>query len=203
MSQPTPEQIELQRQRLAANSNIPEPPAPKQLTPPQPGEFMAKLEATALQQEQEQVQAVENIKTGESLDFDISSFIKEGIIVKTNIPLMPDKLYVDMQTLTQKQRLLCEQMVKEEYGNLPADNVYSTAIEAAMLAMSITRMNNQYFPIPDATTKTPENLTLLKKKKKLFDDFMKAPNDFIKALGLLYGNLSLAHLLTEGDKKKS
>lgn len=191
MSQPTPEQLLAESQKLSDASSI------------QPPQNQIDFKSRMAESLEKMDEAQASVQTGESLDFDIDSFIKEGIISKKNIPLMKDKLYVDMQTLTQKQRMFCEQMVRNKWGTMPSDNVYSTAIEAAILAMSITRMNNQQFPMPDMTDKSAANKALEGRKVELFEKFLDSSSEFIRGLSLLYTNLALADLLSEQDKKKS
>jgi len=139
--------------------------------------------------------------TGEDLDFDIDAFIKAGLIAKKNLRIT-SKLYIDMQTLTQRQRLMSEQLVRAKLGNLPQDNVYATAIESAMLAMAITRMNNRRFDIPDPDNASPEHNALREDKLYLFNKLFDSPADFIRTLSFLYANLDMADRLTEPTQKK-
>jgi hypothetical protein len=143
---------------------------------------------------------------GLDLDFDPQEFITKGIISKKGIKVT-DKLIVDMKTLSTKDRMLAEALVKEEFGNMKLDAVYLTAIEAAILAVAITRVNNQPFPIPTSPVTTEEQskayADAYEGKRRLFKTFLEANNDFISVLSVIYKNLENLNTPTEEVQKKS
>lgn len=128
---------------------------------------------------------------GLDLDFDVKAFITEGVIVKRGIQVS-DKVYVDMRTLTTKERMLAEAMVRDKFGNMKLDSVYLTAIEAAMMAVSITRINNQKFDNPDVSKsiqQDKENAALYEHKRELFEAFLDSSNELVTMISVIYKNL--------------
>lgn len=138
--------------------------------------------------------------TGKDLDFDVKTFIAYGAIRKDNIKIM-DKVFADMQSLSQKDKLVAEQLVKARFGNLSAnDNVYSTAMESAILSMSILRINNKLYPMPtlEMMTKDPKAYAeKFTKKLDLYDMLLDANEKLVSLLSMLYGNLEVADALKE------
>ena len=139
---------------------------------------------------------------GTDLDFDPKAFIIDGVISRKGIEVKKG-VYVDMHTLTTKERMLAEAMVRDHWGNMKLDNVYLTAIEAAMVAVAITRINNQPFENPDISkgVEDKENQALYAGKRQLFQMFMDAGNEFVTMLSVLYRNLEAVP--TEDVIKKS
>jgi hypothetical protein len=77
-------------------------------------------------------------------------------------------------------------------------------MEAAILAISITRLNNQHFPIPDPYKRNDKDaVEALARKRQLFESLLDSNEELIRALSLIYGNLPLAQVLTEEVQKKS
>jgi len=138
----------------------------------------------------------EKEQTGEDLDFDLVSFITDGIITKTAIKLRED-LYADMHSLTAMERGYAERMVREKFGNLPMDNFYFSSLETALLAMSITRLNNMKFPVPDRDGDAKTFEENYKRKVELMNNLLKSSADFVRALSLIYQNLNLVDMLKE------
>jgi hypothetical protein len=160
------------------------------------------LEAALEAREAEEAKA----SLGLDLEFDPKEFITSGIIARKGIKVN-DKMFVDMKTLSTKDRMLAEALVKEKYGVMKLDAVYLTAIEAAMLAVAITRVNNQPFPMPPevVTTKAEQEDfdAAYAGKKRLFDTFLEANNDFVSLLSYIYKNLENIAQPSEEVLKKS
>lgn len=179
-------------------------------TPEQLKEEMAKAEAPSDKEKKfdsqiaEMEEAERKEVTGEDLDFDIEKFIVEGVVSKKNIKLV-DGVYIDMQTLTQKQQIVADRMVKGVVGSNPVrDLSFYDTMEVAVLAMAITRMNNQKFPMPDPTGPDKEAFKeALERKEFLFRKLLDSSTVMIQALSLTYGNLPFAEALSEDGQKKS
>lgn len=140
------------------------------------------------------------VATGLDLDFDPDTLIKWGRIEKSNIRVVKD-IYVDMSSLTQKERILADIMIKGLFGNMPQDNVYTNAYEAALLALAITRINNKYFPIPDVIEDNKETKAykdMVSAKMKLFRWLLDSNTNLIETLSVIFVNLERADALVEG-----
>lgn len=142
--------------------------------------------------------------TGKDLDFDVKSFLTWGIVRKENIKVI-DGFYVDMQSLTQRDRVVAEQLVKAKFGNLSAtDNVYATALESAVLAMAITRVNNKGYEIPTmklAASDPKVYATLFDQKIELYDTLLDSSEKLVGFLSVLYNKLEAADILKEVKEK--
>lgn len=160
------------------------------------------LEAAIDAREAEEAKAA----LGLDLEFDPKDFITTGIITRKGIKVN-DKMFVDMKTLSTKDRMLAEALVKEKYGVMKLDAVYLTAIEAGMLAVAITRVNNQPFPMPPETIVNKADQEAFDVayagKKKLFETFLDANNDFVSLLSYIYKNLENIAQPSEEVVKKS
>ncbi len=164
------------------------------------GENEKKLTDAIQRREEEQRKEL----MGTDLDFDPKEFITKGIIVRKGIPIN-DKVYVDMRSLSTKERMLAEALVRNRFGNMKMDTVYLTAIEAAMMAVAVTRINNQPFENPDVakTADDPENKPLYEGKNKLFDMFLDSSSDLVTMLSVLYKNLEAVATPAGEVQKKS
>lgn len=140
---------------------------------------------------------------GLDLDFDPKEFITQGVVTKRGIKVL-DKMVVDMKTLTTKERMLAESLVRDKFGSMKLDQVYFTAVEAAVLAMAVIRINNQPFQVPNLNSpNTEEFKALYAKKRQLFETFLEAANDFQSVLSVLYHNLESVQVPDEVTQKKS
>ena len=140
-----------------------------------------------------------DIATGLDLDFDPETLIKWGRIEKSNIRVVKG-IYIDMSSLTQKERILADILVKAQFGNMPQDNVYTNAYEAALIAMAITRINNKYFVIPDVVEDDKESdayKDAVAAKAQLFGWLLNSNTNLIETLSLIYVNLERADALVE------
>ena len=142
---------------------------------------------------------------GLDLDFDPLKFITEGVIIRKNLEVVAGKIFVDMKSLTTKERMLAEAMVRDRFGNMRLDNVYLTAIEAAMMSVSIIRINNAVFPNPDISKPMTDemNKKLYEAKNQLFDMFMDTSNELVTMLSILYKNLEAVAVPPVETQKKS
>ncbi len=169
-----------------------------ELAQAEPSEREKELEAKLIGVEADEKKDI----TGEDIDFDLEKFITEGVVFRKNIRLV-EGVYVDMQTLTQRQQVLADRMVRSYLGsNPPRDLPYFDVMEAAVLAVAVTRMNNQHFPIPGKTNSEEDRLAA-ERKTYLFEKFLDAPVAMIQALSFIYGNLPLRQALSEDGTKKS
>jgi len=138
--------------------------------------------------------------SGKDLDFDIASFVAYGKIKKENLLVIPG-MYVDMQSLSQRDRIVADLLVKSKFGNLTAtDNVYNSALESAILAMSVTRINNKSFPLPsmDQQSKDPKVYAqYFSDKVLLFDKILDSNEKLVQFLSVLYNQLENADVLKE------
>lgn len=144
---------------------------------------------------------------GLDLDFDPKAFITQGVIIRKGIKVA-ENVYVDMRSLTTKERMMAEALVRDAYGVMRLDAVYLTAIEAAMMAMSITRINRQTYESPDVSKplndpKEPANKLLYDNKVTLFNMFMDSSNELVTMLSVIYKNLEAVAVPTEEELKKS
>ena len=142
---------------------------------------------------------------GLDLDFDPLTFITQGIIVRKNLEVVVGKVFVDMKSLTTKDRMLAEAMVRDRFGNMRLDNVYLTAIEAAMMAVSIIRINSAVFPNPDISKPMTDELNKkpYEAKNILFDMFLDTSNELVTMLPIIYKNLEAVAVPTVETQKKS
>lgn len=139
---------------------------------------------------------------GADLDFDVTKFITDGNIAKKNIKIF-DKMYVDIHTLSQAERILADNLVIEKFGAASNNTSYLDSLEPAILAMAITRVNNTAFPTPDPYNRqTEEYKNNMEKKKKLFDTFLESNMNLVTYLSTLYSNLyQIDDLIGEVKKK--
>ena len=132
----------------------------------------------------------EDEATGKDIPFDVHSFITEGVVTRQNIQLNATT-FIDLKTLTHKERLIAELLVKDKYGNLSIGHIYANAIEAAMLALAVLRINDTEFPMPDADAAAddPSYAIALQEKKKIFNMLLDSPAKLVEALSVVYNNL--------------
>jgi hypothetical protein len=164
------------------------------------GENERKLEKAIEEQDAKNLRE----SLGLDLDFDVKAFITQGVIVKKGIKVN-DKMFVDMKTLTTKERMVAEALVRDRFPGMKLDTVYLTAIEAAMVAMSITRINNVPFENPDVSQPLSNevNKGLYAGKNKLFDMLMESSNEVVTMLSVIYKNLEAVSTPSEKIQKKS
>lgn len=138
--------------------------------------------------------------TGKDLDFDVKAFLAWGVIRKENIKIL-DGVYVDIQSLTQRERLVAEQLVKSRFGNLSAaDNLYTSALESAILAVAVTRINNVEYPIPTmklAAEDAKAYAERFDKKGQLYDYLLDSSEKLVGFLSVLYNKLEAADVLKD------
>jgi len=144
-------------------------------------------------------QKAEAESAGTDLEFSPEFFVKFGLIQKKNVRIV-EGFVADMQTINQKQRMLAEMLVKAKFKNMHQDNVYAVAIEAAILAVAITRVNNKDYPIPDIMVggNSPEYIQALEGKAELFSLLLNASGELITLTSLIYTRLENADALVVG-----
>ncbi len=137
------------------------------------------------------------VLTGRNLAFDPEAFIKKGVIRKTNLTILPD-LVIDMETITQQRRAFAERLVRAHVGESAEDNSYRTLLDTALLAVAITRMNSQEFPVPDLLNMgTPENQAAVDGKALLYRLLLNSNKAMIDTLTAVYNSLEGADVLVE------
>ena len=139
---------------------------------------------------------------GVDLPFDPKTFITTGAILRKGLEVLPG-VFVDMKTITTRERMIAETLVKDEFGVIKMDPAYFTAIEAAILSLAILRINNQPYPMPVLGAKGEENALLYSAKKDLMNVLLEADESFVSALGVLYKSLSILETPDDKTQKKS
>ena len=143
--------------------------------------------------------------TGKDLDFDVEAFIKTGSISKTDIPVLPGELYIDMHSLTARERITAEALVEREYPGVNAfTETYAAAKEVAVITMAVTRMNKQAFPVPKSIGRaaSEEDKKAMTGKQDLFVALLNGSDMILRTLTVLYANLDVADRLKEDIVKK-
>lgn len=139
---------------------------------------------------------------GADLPFDPNDFIVKGIISKKAIKLPGFEYYFDMHSASKEERLMADSMVQQVMGDLPIGKPYYDALETALLAMAITRINKETYPVPNFDSrKTEEFKQLYNRKTDLFKLLMKFPSVLIAGLTMIYENLEYAELFNEETQK--
>jgi hypothetical protein len=145
---------------------------------------------------------------GLDITFDVSKLITQGIVAKRGLKIT-EGLWVDMHTLTKEEDILCEQLVEQVYeslgGGIKLSKPYYEAKATAMVAMAISRCNNQLFPTPPTEPgkqTTPEFQKNWQGKVDLFNIILKFPSSLVDALSFVYVNLEKADVLLDGDNQK-
>jgi hypothetical protein len=145
------------------------------------------------------------VKKGLGLDlpFDIKKFVQEGIIFKKDVRIFDD-MFADMQTLNHVQRIMAATLVQEVMGDMPLGQPYNLALSAATVSLSIVRLNNTLFPMPNFfDRRTEEYKNFYARKKNLLQSIFQSAEGMVAYLQIIYDNLELASLMDEDAKKKS
>lgn len=139
---------------------------------------------------------------GLDLTFDPKTFITTGTVLRKGLKIM-DGVYVDMKSLSTKERMVAEGLVWDKFGVMRSDGVYFHAIEAAILAVSILRINREEFPIPLIGGPDKDNANFLERKRSLFETLLDASSELVDGISLVYKNLKLIEVPNEETQKKS
>ena len=174
-------------------------------TPEQIAEELKAMEAKnqeKVEAAETTLEAVENkIKRdmlGIDLPFDPNDFIVKGVISKKGIKLPGYEYYLDMHSASKEERLMADTIVQQVMGDMPLGKPYYDALETALLAVSITRINKETYEVPNFDSrKTPEFKNLYNQKVELFKTLLKFPSVIIAGITMIYENLEYADVINE------
>ena len=198
-----------------ATQPVAPPPARLEFTQEQINEIKAGPAAVNAALAEQAKQAVELEKTiqaaeakslrenlGVDLPFDPKVFITTGAVLRKGLEIMPN-VYADMKTLTAKDRMVAEAIVREVTGPVQLTGAYFQAIEVAVLAVAILRINEASFPIPAFGDISETGKFRYQQKVDLYKTLMEADMDYIQSLSVVYKNLKLLEDPSEETLKKS
>jgi len=167
-----------------------------------------KDQKLALIEEAKEKSETEEMRRALGLDipFDVKTLLTKGFVEKRGLKIS-DELFIDMHTLTKAEDILAERLVEEFNGPMQLSKAYLEAKQVAVLAIAITRVNRDRFPVPDldpANRNTDDWKTDWELKRNLHRALLGMTSGDIHVLGLVYSNLSeMDILLDEEAKKKS
>jgi hypothetical protein len=141
---------------------------------------------------------------GLDIPFDVNALLTKGIFEQKGMQL-GENFYVDMHTLGGEEDILVEMLLDEIYGPLKLGPIRETMKVRCTLAMAITRVNNEPYPVPPvdrADRITEEFRSSWTKKKELANFFKKMQPESVKMIESVYDNLDKMGFLIPGDSKK-
>lgn len=141
---------------------------------------------------------------GLDIPFDVNALLTRGIFEQKGMQL-DENFYVDMHTLDGEEDFLAEVLVDEIYGPVKLGPVRETAKVRCVLAMAITRVNNEPYPVPpvDRSARITEAFQRSwGKKRDLANFFKKMQPEAVKLIETVYSNLDKMGFLIPGDSKK-
>ena len=182
-------------------------------TPEQINADIAALEAANREKIDELAEVVDQAelkaaqeRLGIDLTFDPKAFIQLGTVSKKGVPVF-DGYYVDIHSISSEERLIAENMVAQVYGTNLAPNVYRGAMESAIVAMAISRVNKELYPSPSSLLyeKSKTDTLAYRRKLELFQSICGMGDAYRMGIVVLYDNLRVAAdilIADEATRKK-
>jgi len=150
----------------------------------------------------------QDIRTALGLDipFDVKELLTRGVVEQRGLKIGED-FFCDMHTLTKAEDIMAERLVEEHHGPMQLTKSYLEAKLVATLAISITRINKERFPVPStdpAERKSPGWVHDWSLKQALMRSLMQMPSGDADLIAMIYANLDHADvLIDESARKKS
>lgn len=141
---------------------------------------------------------------GLDIPFNVRQLLTRGVVEQVGMKVA-DNMFVDMHTLSKAEDILAERLVEALNGPMPLSKAYVEAKLVATLAMAITRINRDRFPVPDLDM-DKRNTDAWKADWELKIALAKmlmamTPGD-IDGLGVIYANLDKMDVLLEEEARK-
>jgi hypothetical protein len=140
---------------------------------------------------------------GLDIPFDVKTLLTRGVVEKRGIKIADD-FFIDMHTLSKAEDVLAERLVEQFYGPMQLTKSYLEAKMTATLAIAITRINKDRFPVPDldpAKRHTEEWKNDWDLKMGLMKALNGMPSGDVDTLGVVYSNLDKADVLIEEEAR--
>ena len=141
---------------------------------------------------------------GLDIPFSVKTLLTKGYVEQRGMKLAED-MFVDMHTLSKGEDILAERLVEEFVGPMQLSKSYIEAKTVAVLAIAITRINKDRFPVPDlepSNRNTDQWKSDWDLKRGLMRMLLAMQNNDIDGLGLVYGSLDKMDILIDEDAKK-
>ena len=141
---------------------------------------------------------------GLDIPFNVKELLTRGVVEQRGLKIGED-FFCDMHTLTKAEDIMAERLVEEHHGPMQISKSYLEAKLVATLAIAITRINKERFPVPStdpAERKTEEWIHAWGLKQALMRSLMNMPSGDADLISMVYANLDHADVLIEENARK-
>lgn len=156
-------------------------------------------------------EAVEKTETAEmrralglDVPFDVRKLLTTGIVERRGMQVGTD-MFIDMHTLNKAEDIMADRLVEQTVGPMELTKSYLETKVVAVLAMAITRVNSQLFPVPSmdpADRGTDEWKAAWDIKRTFMMTLLQMQGDDIDALSMVYTRLDQMDILVEEEARK-